>query len=275
MAVTAATSTGFNPAGIFCTVLFFAAILVPLYLYLTSRRGWHAVGKAYAGPGLAAIRAHDPAFDEARFLHLAQTEFLTLQEARSAGDLERARVYMGPDAYAAWRIQQEHAAGDGNRRVLGDLRLLDAAIMLATHDEHFDAITVMFNAKADDHVVDGAGTRLAASKGLRDWREYWTFMRSTAATTRPDGGLLERRCPNCGAPLVLNATAECEHCRAEVTNGAFDWVLSQVEDRGHLQLTAEEAMNLHLALAGGFMSPDQVAAARAAAAGNRAQWGRV
>ena len=38
-----------------------------------------------------------------------------------------------------------------------------------------------------------------------------------------------RVCPNCGAPLEINQVGECRYCRAAVTSGRFDWVLSRIE----------------------------------------------
>ena len=36
-------------------------------------------------------------------------------------------------------------------------------------------------------------------------------------------------CPNCGAPLEINQVGECRYCKAAVTSGRFDWVLSRIE----------------------------------------------
>ena len=44
-----------------------------------------------------------------------------------------------------------------------------------------------------------------------------------AAARRPTA------CPNCGAPLDINRTGNCNQCQAEITSGDFDWVLSKIE----------------------------------------------
>ena len=36
-------------------------------------------------------------------------------------------------------------------------------------------------------------------------------------------------CPNCGASLDINMTGHCAYCKAKVTSGEFDWVLSRIE----------------------------------------------
>ena len=37
------------------------------------------------------------------------------------------------------------------------------------------------------------------------------------------------KCGNCGAPLKVTMAGSCEFCGAHVTAGAFDWVLSKIE----------------------------------------------
>jgi len=39
----------------------------------------------------------------------------------------------------------------------------------------------------------------------------------------------EPNCPHCGAPLKIGMAGTCEYCRAKVTSGEFDWVLSRIE----------------------------------------------
>jgi len=36
-------------------------------------------------------------------------------------------------------------------------------------------------------------------------------------------------CPNCGAALNINMTGHCNYCKAKVSSGEFDWVLSRIE----------------------------------------------
>ena len=47
---------------------------------------------------------------------------------------------------------------------------------------------------------------------------------SRRGAARSDG-----KCPNCGAELKINMGGECEYCRAKITTGDFDWVLSRLD----------------------------------------------
>ena len=68
----------------------------------------------------------------------------------------------------------------------------------------------------------------ASGRVMRLWTEDWTFTRSSSATTK-DGSGTRQNCPNCGAPLDLDAAGTCAYCKQLVMAGAYDWVLSRIE----------------------------------------------
>jgi hypothetical protein len=39
---------------------------------------------------------------------------------------------------------------------------------------------------------------------------------------------MEGRCPNCGAPVAMNESANCTNCRALLRSGEYDWVLAEI-----------------------------------------------
>ena len=65
-----------------------------------------------------------------------------------------------------------------------------------------------------------------SAKRSRTFSEYWTLVRSADARGAPR---LDKRCPNCGADQKVNMGGACEFCRAHITSGEFDWVLSKIE----------------------------------------------
>jgi predicted nucleic acid-binding Zn ribbon protein len=39
---------------------------------------------------------------------------------------------------------------------------------------------------------------------------------------------MEGHCPNCGAPIEMNQSANCAHCKALLRSGEYDWVLAEI-----------------------------------------------
>ncbi len=95
-------------------------------------------------------------------------------------------------------------------------------------DAFYNSITLRIFAQGYDYTVDKTGKVVAGSnKSLRQWSEYWTFVRYSKA--KPAAARADLNCPNCGAPLKVNATGICEFCGGKITSGEFDWVLSKIE----------------------------------------------
>jgi hypothetical protein len=101
------------------------------------------------------------------------------------------------------------------------------AVRIVT-DKFFDAMTVrVFASSTDFTIADADGKIVSGSRSKRrKYTEYWTLLRATGAKgpARTDAA-----CPNCGAPLKVEAAGNCAYCRAKVTSGEFDWVLSRIE----------------------------------------------
>ncbi|MGB2940298.1 MAG: Tim44-like domain-containing protein [Candidatus Dormiibacterota bacterium] len=228
----------YGPAVYFGLICGGAVIGIPAFvIFANTNAGYRWAGHKYAAQALAAIKAADPAFDEKRFLALAQQEFLALQQARADRNPDEARVYMSPGLYASWKIQLEQMTREGRRRVLIQPRLQSTAVLLANKDANLEAITVRFNGRADEAYFADNGDRIQGmGRGPGELTEYWTFVRSSNALSRPDGGLFTKTCPNCGASLQLNEIGVCGYCNATVLSGSYDWVLSHIEDQGHLIL---------------------------------------
>lgn len=82
---------------------------------------------------------------------------------------------------------------------------LDASISAATAGPSLESVTVRFATGAAE--------------------EDWVFQRSTSATTPAAAHADAGRCPNCGAPLQLDAAGTCPYCRATVF-AAPGWTLA-------------------------------------------------
>jgi predicted lipid-binding transport protein (Tim44 family) len=179
--------------------------------------------------GFAAIAASDPQFDGAAFVERVRGAFVALQEAWSSRDLDVARGFMSPGLYYGWSTQVETMAAEQRKNVIENVQIRSIAPVGVVHGRAVDDVTVRIDAACVDYEVDErTGRTVFGSRDLEPFVEFWTFQRSTNAKT-PEHGLLDKRCPNCGAPLDVNQIGQCHYCKAAVTSGKFDWVLSRIE----------------------------------------------
>jgi predicted lipid-binding transport protein (Tim44 family) len=179
--------------------------------------------------GIATLTAEDPAFDVNAFMQRVQQAFLTLQQAWQDRDLEASRSFMSPGLYLGWSSQVQQLIQLHKKNILEGLRLDDLRLDSVIHGKVFDDVAVRVTATCADYEVDEqTGKMIFGSREPSFFTEFWTFQRSRGAQTTGRSAL-DKVCPNCGAPLEMNQIGECRYCKAAVTSGRFDWVLSRIE----------------------------------------------
>jgi hypothetical protein len=180
--------------------------------------------------GLAAIAADDPAFDRDAFFKRVESGFYALQTAWQERDLGPARGFMSPGLYFAWQAQVEQLQEQHRKNVLEGLRIDGITAVAVNNGVAFDDVMVLIEATCADYEIDETTGRIVfGDRRPESFSEDWTFQRGVDVKTSGKPGTLEKHCPNCGAPLNVNAVGECTYCKAAVTSGKFDWVLSRIE----------------------------------------------
>jgi len=178
---------------------------------------------------LERIRERDPAFDEAGFLNGVTASFNLVQRAWCEQLPAESRKVMADGIWLRHRTQIEEMATAGKRNVLEDLHIGRSEIIGCVTDADSDSITVRIHAYSRDYDLSTDGGQiLRGDRVMRLWTEDWTFTRSSTATTKVGSGT-RQTCPNCGAPLDLDAAGTCAYCNQLVMAGAYDWVLSRIE----------------------------------------------
>jgi predicted lipid-binding transport protein (Tim44 family) len=192
-----------------------------------------AFGAAEMDPqtGMAAIQAEDPQFQPEAFRGRVQQAFFALQQAWQDRDLTASRPFMSPGLYLGWSSQVQQLIELHKKNVLDGLRIDGLDVVKVVHGDDFDNVTVRIVATCADYEADErTGRMIFGSRTPSQFVEYWTFQRSVGVQTT-ERSILDRVCPNCGAPLEINQVGECRYCRAAVTSGRFDWVLSRIEQQ--------------------------------------------
>jgi predicted lipid-binding transport protein (Tim44 family) len=186
---------------------------------------------ATATNGISAIVAHDPAFNEATFLADVERAFFTVEEAWTELKPDMSRQVMADGVWQQHKTQIEGYEHNGTRNVHEGLALGKATVMSASSDQTYDTITVrILAACADYDIAVASGKVVRGNKHeMTQWQEDWTFQRSSDATTKADGGTMQKKCPNCGAPLDVDLAGVCKYCHAPIMSGKYDWVLSRID----------------------------------------------
>lgn len=176
----------------------------------------------------AAFEHNNPSFKWAEFQARARMIFNELQEAWSSLNWERARPHETDNIFQMHQYWIEAYRRQKLRNVLERYQITAMQPAKIKQDNFYQSITLRIFAEGFDYTINEGGQVVAGSRtNLRKWSEYWTFIRNSKAT--PVAARADLNCPNCGAPLKVNASGICEFCGGKITSGEFDWVLSKIE----------------------------------------------
>ena len=192
----------------------------------------HIGSRADIDAAIAQITARDPGFNEADFLSDVNRAFFTIQQAWTERRPDISRQVMQDGVWNQHKFQIDQYLSLNKQNILENLAIQNTRTVAANTDEAFDTIVVRFFASCADYDIDLNSDKRKIIKGDRtesDWAEDWVFQRSSRATTKPNGGTMAKKCPNCGAPLDLDLAGICKYCKAPVMSGEFDWVLTRIE----------------------------------------------
>lgn len=177
---------------------------------------------------MARLQQKDPAFNEQAFKDYAQNAFYKVQEAWESQNLQIGRPFMTDALMQRYATQISDIQSRGEKNVLENMVLGHMNITNIRTDNTYDYITLQMEASAADYTLDRNGKFLRGSKKPEHFTEFWTFLRKVGAKTNAQKSVKANVCPNCGAPLQLSATGQCQYCNAVVTSGEWDWVLSEI-----------------------------------------------
>ncbi len=173
------------------------------------------------------ISSQDPEFNWDSFIHFASEVFHKIQDAWTKQLPLQVRPYETDHLYTMHKYWMDAYRAENKINVMKDIKILKIEPCRAETDEFYETITVRIFAKMKDYItINGKTLQENYTPTDRIFSEYWTFMRKKGVQT---GTLSTEKCPNCGAPLQINAAGICAYCDTKITTGRFSWVLSMIE----------------------------------------------
>lgn len=176
----------------------------------------------------AEFERNNPQFSWTQFLERAQLIFNELQAAWSSMNWDRARPHETDNIFQMHQYWINAYRRQNLRNVVDNLTIASMQPVKIQEDAFYQGITLRIWAQGYDYTVDASGKLVSGSnRNVRQWSEYWTFIRNKQAKAAE--AKADLNCPNCGSPLKVNASGICEFCGGKITSGEFDWVLSKIE----------------------------------------------
>ncbi|MBX7078651.1 MAG: TIM44-like domain-containing protein [Nannocystaceae bacterium] len=176
---------------------------------------------------LAILQREDPAFDVAAAGRRVEMIYHRLNAAWTSLDWAAVRPFTTDRFWLSQTYWIDAYRSQGLRNRMDDAKVTRVELVKATRDAFFWALTVRVFASAIDTTVhEASGRRVGGSATPRKYSEYWTFIRSI---DRHAATIVTPTCPACGADAKVGMTGNCDACGVKLTGGAYDWVLSKIE----------------------------------------------
>lgn len=169
----------------------------------------------------------DPAVSWQALQGRAALIFAELQVAWSGREPLKIRPFVSDNLFQSLYYWIDLYTQQRCRNISENATILRIDLANVVSDASFDAVTLRIFARSIDYTVSDEGKLLSGHRSRpRTYSEYWTLIRGSSRRGEPRR---DNNCPNCGAPLAISMTGQCEYCRVKVTSGDFDWVLSRIE----------------------------------------------
>ncbi len=170
----------------------------------------------------------DPEFDEERIKTLMSNLYVQMQDTWHAKDISSLRPYMTDAFFAQMDRQLEQFRKTGRTDFTENIAVLNVGLKGWRQSAGKDYITVSLTSRITSYVLDDAtGKLLSGDKNREKFMEYEIELtrKSGEITSAEAEGTRTERCPHCGAPLKLNASAQCEYCGSVITSVNSDWAI--------------------------------------------------
>lgn len=208
-----------------------AAIIIMIIIVIRQKRQVKNAPKKMEKKALkqaAVITSYDPAFNAEALKARVARDFVMMQQAWSTKQWAQVRYLFSSQLYHQFENQMKELTRDGLTNHVEVLKEPEVRIAGFRQDEVNDIIYFMIVARLNDYTVDADGNYVVGHQGrIVEMTYRWEYIRTRGVRTGAEQ--TEHPCPNCGAPVVMNASERCPYCGGVVESKNYTWVLNNVE----------------------------------------------
>lgn len=213
-----------SEAGFVGVIIWIVIMLV--IIYITTRRS-----KPYTIPdtklqsnaeAIAKLKELIPGFDEKQFLQDGYKIFLDVEDAWMNFELDKVHNVITDEMFNMYESQLSSMEIKGEQNIMNGFNLKDCAITNYINQNDNIEVETKYIIEFYDYIIDkesGKVLRGSKSSKLRMYYNFTFIMKNTDEKID--------HCPNCGAPVEVNASGVCPYCNSKIVGENTSWVMSK------------------------------------------------
>ncbi len=180
---------------------------------------------------MSEYTALDSSFDAAEFSEKLSNLYVQMQNCWTDRDLDPLRPFFTDALFTQMERQIDQMKKAGRTNHVERIAVLDVKLRGFRQSGGEDHIIAELQTRIVDYTVnDSDGTIVSGSDTTEKFMTYeWELTRTTGSTTAETNGTETVVCPNCGAPVDINASARCEYCDTVLKQETHDWAICSIK----------------------------------------------
>ena len=218
-----------------------AIVVIAIWIDLSERKKKRSAGKKPKNlRPVEDLLDTDPDFDEAALCEQISNLYVRMQNAWTAKDFSVMRPFFTDSLYQQFDRQLQQIVAAGKTNHIDDIGVLDVSLLGWKEKDEKQWLTARVKTRITIYSTDDkTGEIVSGSRKEVKLMEYeWTLVRASDQKTFTEEETRTVHCPNCGAALSINHSAECPYCGSVVTCNEYGWTISQI--RGIAQKTVKK-----------------------------------
>ena len=190
---------------------------------------WSAAANRKLKP-MAEYEQLDENFDKAELTSKLSNLYVQMQDCWQKKDISPIRPYCTDAFFTQMDNQIQRKKQQGQTNYIERIAVLSVELRGWCQEGGNDVLVARLNTRIVDYTLDDkTGKLISGSRDKEKFMVYeWDLVRTTGTKTEKDKPMQTVNCPNCGAPVEINASAKCPYCGSVITLEEHDFALNAI-----------------------------------------------
>ena len=195
----------------------------------TGSVSWSAAANRKLKP-MTEYQQLDENFDETELTSKLSNLYVQMQDCWQKKDISPIRPYCTDAFFTQMDNQLQRKKQQGQTNYIERIAVLSVNFRGWCQEGGNDVLVARLNTRIVDYTLDDkTGNLVSGSKDKEKFMVYeWDLVRTTGTKTEKDKPMQTVNCPNCGAPVEINASAKCPYCGSVITLEEHGFALNAI-----------------------------------------------